>query len=109
MRLCAQELGRDVILKAVHHGKDYDQRHDADGYAYHGQTGSKADEALALLGPEIFLGNDELESQDDSPFRSRGKRMTSLMEGLSVKSITSRSMPMPSPAAGAMPYSSALI
>ena len=36
-----------------------------------------------------------------------GKAMTSRIDGLLVKSITSRSMPMPSPPAGGMPYSSA--
>jgi hypothetical protein len=36
-----------------------------------------------------------------------GKAMTSRMLGLSVSSITRRSMPMPMPAVGGMPYSSA--
>ena len=39
--------------------------------------------------------------------RSCGKRMTSRMEAESVNSITSRSMPMPSPAVGGSAYSSA--
>jgi hypothetical protein len=39
--------------------------------------------------------------------RSAGNRITSRMLGLSVISITSRSMPMPQPPAGGMPYSSA--
>jgi len=38
---------------------------------------------------------------------SCGKRITSRIDGLSVKSITRRSMPMPSPAVGGSPYSSA--
>src|SRR5690606_4818586 len=36
-----------------------------------------------------------------------GNRITSRIEGESVKSITRRSIPMPSPAVGGMPYSSA--
>ena len=40
--------------------------------------------------------------------RNCGKRMTSRIEGESVKSITSLSMPMPSPAVGGSPYSRAL-
>jgi hypothetical protein len=36
-----------------------------------------------------------------------GKRMTSRIEGESVKIITVRSIPMPSPAAGGSPYSRA--
>ena len=39
--------------------------------------------------------------------RSCGKRMTSRMEAESVNSITSRSMPMPSPAVGGSAYSNA--
>ena len=38
---------------------------------------------------------------------SCGNRITSRIDGLSVNSITRRSMPMPSPAAGGMPCSSA--
>ncbi len=41
-------------------------------------------------------------------FLSVGKSMTSLIEGESVRSITSLSIPIPSPAAGGMPYSSAV-
>ena len=32
-----------------------------------------------------------------------GKRMTSLMDGISVNNITTRSIPMPSPAVGGIP------
>ena len=39
--------------------------------------------------------------------RMRGNRITSRMDGLSVRIITSRSMPIPSPAVGGSPYSSA--
>src|SRR5690606_16175035 len=39
--------------------------------------------------------------------RMCGKRMTSRMLGLSVRSITRRSMPRPAPAVGGRPYSSA--
>jgi beta-N-acetylhexosaminidase len=44
---------------------------------------------------------------DGRAVRSAGNRITSRMLGLSVSSITSRSMPMPQPPAGGMPYSSA--
>ena len=39
--------------------------------------------------------------------RMWGKNSTSLMDGLSVSNITKRSIPMPSPAVGGNPYSSA--
>ena len=39
--------------------------------------------------------------------RSVGKAITSRIDGLSVNSMTSRSMPMPSPPHGGSPYSSA--
>ena len=38
-----------------------------------------------------------------------GNRITSLIDGLSVSSITRRSMPMPAPAVGGRPYSMARI
>ena len=41
--------------------------------------------------------------------RMKGKSSTSRIEGLSVRSMTRRSMPMPMPPAGGMPYSSARI
>ena len=40
--------------------------------------------------------------------RKVGKVMTSRIEGLSVSSMTSRSMPMPSPPQGGSPYSRAV-
>ncbi|WP_422917496.1 glutaminase [Salinicola tamaricis] len=43
----------------------------------------------------------------DHSGRIAGNSSTSRIEGLSVSSITRRSMPMPSPAVGGMPYSSA--
>ena len=42
-----------------------------------------------------------------SLFLINGNSMTSLMDGLLVSSMTSRSMPTPSPAVGGSPYSSA--
>jgi hypothetical protein len=39
--------------------------------------------------------------------RMVGNRMTSRIDGWSVSSMTSRSMPMPTPPVGGMPYSSA--
>ena len=41
--------------------------------------------------------------------RMCGNRITSRMEGESVRNITKRSMPMPSPAVGGSPYSKARI
>jgi hypothetical protein len=40
--------------------------------------------------------------------RKVGKAITSRIDGLSVNSMTSRSMPMPSPPQGGSPYSSAV-
>jgi hypothetical protein len=41
-------------------------------------------------------------------FLSKGKAITSLIAGLSVSTMTKRSMPMPMPAVGGMPLSSAV-
>jgi hypothetical protein len=46
-------------------------------------------------------------SPQPSLLRICGNRITSLMDGLSVSTITSRSIPTPSPAVGGRPYSSA--
>ena len=51
------------------------------------------------------------EGEEDDRFHSSrricGNRITSRIAGLSVRSITSRSMPMPQPPVGGRPYSSA--
>ena len=49
----------------------------------------------------------QLASTHHPSLRSDGNRITSRMLGLSVISIISRSMPMPQPPVGGMPYSSA--
>ena len=60
------------------------------------QQVAPADEALVASGQAAQVSG-----------RSSGKKITSRIEGLSVMSMTSRSMPMPWPAAGGMPYSRA--
>ncbi len=62
---------------------------------------------LAFMEPSGKWRNAKIVARQASSLFSCGKRITSRIEGLSVNSITSRSMPMPSPAAGGIPYSSA--
>ena len=62
-----------------------------------GQAAQRGDDRGRHLVPERHF---------DSGLRC-GKRMTSRMEGESVSSMISRSMPRPSPAAGGIPYSRA--
>src|SRR5690606_34895535 len=50
---------------------------------------------------------DALGGGHPSSGRSKGKAITSRIEGWPVSAITSRSMPIPKPAAGGIPYSSA--
>ena len=52
----------------------------------------------------------EATDPDLVPYRGRkvGKAMTSRIDGLSVSSMTSRSIPMPSPPQGGNPYSRAV-
>ena len=75
------------------------------------------DERLLALGEQIAQRDVELEGQihaslgqlgsRHSRFLINGNRITSRIDGLLVSSITSRSMPTPSPPVGGRPYSSA--
>ena len=53
------------------------------------------------------MGQTARHGADQDSRRSAGNRITSRMLGLSVSSIIKRSMPMPQPPVGGMPYSSA--
>ena len=65
-----------------------------------------------IIDPKLFEKNFIQTSplqKSNAPYSGRmcGNNKTSRIEGESVKSITKRSMPMPSPAVGGMPCSSA--
>ena len=68
-----------------------------------GGHGGLPDEAQGRLQAALAPGRPTVQPS----VRSDGKRITSRMLGESVSSITRRSMPMPQPPVGGMPYSSA--
>lgn len=108
MRVRAEDFVPDVGGEPVVDAEHHDQRGDADGDAEHGHGGNDIDEGLLAPREEVAQGYKEFKTHtgQDSCFNS-GKKMTSRMDGESVRSMTRRSMPMPSPAAGGMPYSKA--
>ena len=93
--------GKDLYRMTLEPAVDYAchrRREMSGGYMLQSQPRTKPRRASAACGP----GSSYLHSG-----RISGNRITSRMEGESVNSMTRRSMPMPSPAVGGMPYSRA--
>src|ERR1700730_13197882 len=109
MRVGAEDAVAQFLLQPGHQRERDHERHDADGDAQRGDERDDGNEGLLALGEQIPQRDVELERrvQGQSRFRISGNRMTSRIEGLFVRSITSRSTPTPSPAVGGRPYSSA--
>ena len=100
---------RMLVLQPGHQRQGDHQRHDADRHAERRDERDDGDERLLPLGEQIPQGDVELKGDGSlySRFLINGNSMTSRMDGLLVSSMTSRSMPTPSPAVGGRPYSSA--
>ena len=95
-----------ILVEAGHHPDDDNQGHDPHGDPGHGDEGAERQEAF--LAPKEAQAHEGFKkTQGYLSGRSSGNRMTSRMEGESVRSITSRSMPIPSPAVGGRPCSRA--
>ncbi len=96
-------------LKPGKKSKRKDQSRDAQREPEEGRARDNADLRLPAARREKPAGQEECDQE--APFgltgRMRGNRMTSLIDGEFVKSIASRSMPIPSPAVGGIPYESA--
>ncbi len=106
----AEDLLFQVLVEAGHHPDDHDEGHDPDGNPGRGDEGGKRQEAfLAFDSPQEPQGHEGFKETQGTYLSglSNGNRMTSRMEGESVRSITRRSMPMPSPAVGGRPCSRA--
>ena len=105
----AEDLVLQLLGEAGHHPDDDDQGHDPHGHPGGGDEGAERQEAfLTFDSPEEAQGHEGFKkTQDYLSGLSSGNRMTSRMEGESVRSITRRSMPMPSPAVGGRPCSRA--
>src|SRR5262249_49396275 len=93
-------------LETGHHGEDDEQRRDPDGDAGERQ---RRDERQERPPPraEVAHTDHQLPAHGRRSGRSCGKRITSRIEVAPVSSMTRRSMPIPAPAVGGMPYSSA--
>ena len=107
----AENFFLQIQVEAGHHPDDHDEGHDPDHDPGHGDEGGERQEAfLALDAPEQPQGYERFEEMQGGYLSGlrRGNKMTSRMEGASVKSITRRSMPMPSPAVGGMPWDRAV-
>ena len=129
MRRRAEDAIAQLALQPGHHRHRDDQGKDADGHAQRRHDGNDGDERLPPSAEQVAQGDLKFERHTGSdPFtfcvvldrshskrrgltrhfdRIRGNRMTSRIDLLSVRSITSRSTPTPSPAVGGSPYSSA--
>ena len=114
MRRRPDDAIAQLALQAGHQRQHDEQRHHADGHADGGDERDERDERLFPAGQQVADGDEELEGTGRSKSSSiiqilliSGNRMTSRIDALLVSSMTSRSMPTPSPAVGGRPYSSA--
>ena len=108
VRIRAENLVADIRREPVVDAEDHHERGHAYGHAEHGHGRNDVDEGLLAPRKEVAQGYEEFKTHRcQHSCLSSGKKITSRMDGESVSSMTRRSMPMPSPAAGGMPYSRA--
>ena len=108
VRVRAEDAIAQLLLQPGHQRQRDDERHDADRHAERRDERDDGDERLLALGEQVAQRDVQLEGDvHASRLRISGNRITSRIDGLLVSSITSRSMPTPSPAVGGRPYSSA--
>ena len=111
VRVGAEDAVADLLLQARHDGERDDDRRDADGDADDRDERDQRDQRLLALCQQVPQRDLELERKGHHPTRPflliNGNRITSRIDGLLVSTITSRSIPTPSPAVGGRPYSSA--
>ena len=109
VRTGAENAVPKLLLEPGHDRQSDDHRHHADDHADRGENRDHGNEGLPALGQQIAKGDVELEGNSSchSRFLISGNRITSRIDWLFVSSITSRSMPTPSPAVGGSPYSRA--
>ena len=107
VRVEAEDLVAQILLEAGHDGEHDVQRGDADRHPEERDGGDEGEERAAPAGAEVTEADEEFPAHDVGSGRSCGKRITSRMEVAPVSTITRRSTPMPSPAVGGSPCSSA--
>src|SRR5262249_34822646 len=95
-----------VGLEPVHHADDHDERTHGDRHPADRDQADERHEPRAPPASEISPRNRQLQPRHHSG-RSVGKRITSRMFGVFVRYMNRRSMPIPTPPIGGMPYSMA--
>src|SRR3989339_1283424 len=112
MGISTQDLIAQIFLKPSHYCQDNDQGHYPYCYPRNRDPGNEGNKSLFSSGLQVSKANIQFVRHNlnygVSSFNC-GKRITSLIEGESVKTITSLSIPIPSPAVGGIPYSKAQI
>src|SRR5205085_365870 len=96
-------LFAQVVLKPVHHTDDDDERAHGHGDAENRDHADQGEQFRSAAAPQIPPGDGQLESSHSG--RSVGNRITSRMFAVFVRYMNSRSMPIPTPPMGGMPYS----
>src|SRR3989442_9748159 len=112
MRVGRDDRVADAVLKPGHDGEHDDERGHAEEDAAHADPDEEREVGAAATRGQVAQAEEQLERQaalhGEPPSRRRcGNRITSRIEGWLASSIVSRSRPIPSPAPGGMPYSSA--
>src|SRR5256886_5842784 len=108
----------DPVLEARHHREHDDEGRHAEEDPADADPHEQRQVRPLAAGAKVAQAEKQLEGKpaphEASPSPARpasglrcGNRMTSRIDGWLAKSITRRSMPIPSPAAGGIPYSSA--
>src|SRR5690606_19386141 len=98
-----QDLVAQVILHPGHHAVDDDERAHAHDDSAYGDRADEREEARAAAAPQVAPGDAQLELRHSG--RSVGKSITSRMLGVPVRYMKSRSIPIPTPPIGGIPYS----
>lgn len=109
MGINAQYLFLKVLMESAHNRQDHKKGHNAECNAGYGNKRIKRDTPVAFFRFQVPECYAERVRTFHFSGLSCGNIITSLIEGESVKSMTSLSIPIPSPAAGGIPYSSARI
>src|SRR5262245_36861491 len=95
----SEDFRLQVFFKSGHDAQRADQRGDTERDAGDGDDRVERDRPVAALGAQVPQADEYFVGfRHHFSGRSCGNRITSRIDAWFVKSITSRSMPMPSPA-----------
>src|SRR5207245_7778984 len=100
----------DAVLEAGHDGEHDDERGHAEEDAAHADPDEEREVGAAAARGQVAQAEEQLEREsalhaEPASGRRWGNRITSRIVGWLANSIVRRSRPIPSPAAGGMPYS----